>query len=463
MWLGRRTGAQRLAIAAVLCAGLSQAAPAAELSAEDMKELEGLLAELNFDPGPIDGKFDARTRTAIELYQGFAALPIDGQPRPKLLTELRSLIEVFREVRAAQAQGDTEARNTGTDATQDSREDQAEPMREPDSSPEPKPQETKSPDARMTDTAELPAAQSAPVTAAQPEPTAQAADATVPATAHRPEPKPEPPPAQMKVAKPVQPQPQPQTQAPPRPRSRPEVPKTATTAQTPEAGAEPASPPAVRGAGAAARSGAQSAAGSKAGADGSSAASPPPKAAPGRFNFDTMIARLVQDNGASEKASPGLSSGIDAGGRAGASKGAEIAAAGTRADVPDPAHNIAVLDGYDAFKRGYAAASQGDWDLAIDYYTRAIEAGDLPLDHLAKAFFNRANAHSSRKHLDYAIADYSAAIINKPDFPGAYHNRGFALEEKGDRGRATEDFRKAEALGLRRLGVRSPDMAPPRL
>ena len=127
-----------------------------------------------------------------------------------------------------------------------------------------------------------------------------------------------------------------------------------------------------------------------------------------------------------------------------------------------PAFSGPVADGYDAFKKGYAAARAGDFDRAIEFYTRAIEGGDLALTDLADAFYNRANARSYKGALAFAIADYGSAILNKPEFPGAYYNRGFALEVTGQRTRALADFMKARALGLRRLGVRSPDVPPHR-
>lgn len=127
-----------------------------------------------------------------------------------------------------------------------------------------------------------------------------------------------------------------------------------------------------------------------------------------------------------------------------------------------PGFSGPVADGYDAFKKGYAAALAGDFDLAIDFYTRAIEGGDLALTDLADAFYNRANARSYKGALEFAIADYGSAIVNKPTFPGAYYNRGFALEATGQHTRALADSMHARALGLRRLGVRSPDVLPPR-
>ena len=46
-------------------------------------------------------------------------------------------------------------------------------------------------------------------------------------------------------------------------------------------------------------------------------------------------------------------------------------------------------------------------------------------------------------------------------FPGAYHNRGFALEASGRHARAMADFIEARALGMGRLPARSPDRPPP--
>ncbi|MFQ5776238.1 MAG: peptidoglycan-binding protein, partial [Kiloniellaceae bacterium] len=72
----------------------------AELSVQQVAEMERLLARLNFDPGQIDGVVDERTRTAIRLYQEFAALPTDGQPSKALLAELRSVVQAFADLKA---------------------------------------------------------------------------------------------------------------------------------------------------------------------------------------------------------------------------------------------------------------------------------------------------------------------------------------------------------------------------
>jgi peptidoglycan hydrolase-like protein with peptidoglycan-binding domain len=120
-----------------------------------------------------------------------------------------------------------------------------------------------------------------------------------------------------------------------------------------------------------------------------------------------------------------------------------------------------ILDGYDAFEKAFVASEAGDFARAIALYGRAIEGGDLELTYLADAFYNRANVRSHTKEYDFAIADYGAAIVNKPEFPGAYHNRGFAFEASGRHNRAMADFIKARALGMGRLPARTPDQPPP--
>ena len=70
---------------------------------------------------------------------------------------------------------------------------------------------------------------------------------------------------------------------------------------------------------------------------------------------------------------------------------------------------------------------------AIRYYTKAIESYP-PEDHYVKseAYFNRALNKRYLNNLRGAIADYTAAIEERPDYYKAYNNRGYArllLEE----------------------------------
>ncbi|MFQ5468016.1 MAG: tetratricopeptide repeat protein, partial [Kiloniellaceae bacterium] len=119
------------------------------------------------------------------------------------------------------------------------------------------------------------------------------------------------------------------------------------------------------------------------------------------------------------------------------------------------------VKGYAAFREGYRAAAADKQEHAVALYTAAIESGALTLEHLADALFNRANALHYLKRYDDAIADYDAAIRNKPGFADAYYNRGFAHKANQEPDRAVEDFRMARDLGMQRLGVRAPDAPPP--
>ena len=59
------------------------------------------MARLGFDPGPVDGIADAETASAIEGYQSFAALRVDGVPSAALLQELRGVTESLGAAEAA--------------------------------------------------------------------------------------------------------------------------------------------------------------------------------------------------------------------------------------------------------------------------------------------------------------------------------------------------------------------------
>ena len=66
--------------------------PAAPQSDEAViLETKQLLLKLDFQPGPMNGTLDPATVAAIEAYQEAAGLPVDGQPSPALLDELRSV------------------------------------------------------------------------------------------------------------------------------------------------------------------------------------------------------------------------------------------------------------------------------------------------------------------------------------------------------------------------------------
>jgi peptidoglycan hydrolase-like protein with peptidoglycan-binding domain len=72
------------------------AARAAKPSAVDVAEIQRLLGQLAFKPGPADGKPGKATREAIRQYQQVAGLPVNGEPSQALLTHLRQVTNMMR-------------------------------------------------------------------------------------------------------------------------------------------------------------------------------------------------------------------------------------------------------------------------------------------------------------------------------------------------------------------------------
>ena len=88
-----------LSTAALLLA----AAPARALDQAALSEMETLLRDLGFDPGPVDGVVDADTTEAIRRYKDFALAPGAPEPSAALLDELRGVAAAFAALSAAKA------------------------------------------------------------------------------------------------------------------------------------------------------------------------------------------------------------------------------------------------------------------------------------------------------------------------------------------------------------------------
>ena len=75
---------------------------------------------------------------------------------------------------------------------------------------------------------------------------------------------------------------------------------------------------------------------------------------------------------------------------------------------------------------GNEANTQGDWDLAISEYTRAIE-----LDPTAHDYSERAYAHAGLGNVEAAITDYTDAIALDDQSGLAYSQRALLYNELG--------------------------------
>ena len=93
-----------LLIAVSALALLPAGAAAQALEQPALEELEGLLRDLGFDPGPVDGVVDDDTTAAIRRYKDFAVLPGEPEPDQRLLEELRGVAAAFAALTAGKAE-----------------------------------------------------------------------------------------------------------------------------------------------------------------------------------------------------------------------------------------------------------------------------------------------------------------------------------------------------------------------
>lgn len=75
----------------------------------ETQEMETLLRDLGFDPGPVDGVVDDDTISAIRRYKEFALLPGPPEPSDKLLNELRGVAAAFAALSAGMEKAPAEA------------------------------------------------------------------------------------------------------------------------------------------------------------------------------------------------------------------------------------------------------------------------------------------------------------------------------------------------------------------
>jgi lipoprotein NlpI len=95
--------------------------------------------------------------------------------------------------------------------------------------------------------------------------------------------------------------------------------------------------------------------------------------------------------------------------------------------------------GLDLAQAGLAAQQQGEWGKAIELYTQALAAGDLPAKTQARVLGLRANAYGAIALPDQALADFAAALAITPDDPAPYVGRGIVYRQMGDYDKAIAD------------------------
>lgn len=99
--------------------------------------------------------------------------------------------------------------------------------------------------------------------------------------------------------------------------------------------------------------------------------------------------------------------------------------------------------------RADVAGKSGDLGLAIDYYTRCIDTGELAANNLTIAYNRLGSVRIQAGEFDRAIADFNAAIRLDPNHANSYSNRGNSYRLKGDYSRAMRNYRQAVRLDPR--------------
>ena len=97
-------------------------------------------------------------------------------------------------------------------------------------------------------------------------------------------------------------------------------------------------------------------------------------------------------------------------------------------------------EGY--YKTGNEYYEKGNFDLAVEYYNKAIRADPM----FDKAYYNRGLAYACKEEYDKAIEDINKMIELKPNFAEAYYILGLAYEYKNMPDRAIENYNKALEL-----------------
>jgi hypothetical protein len=91
-WMGFLGGTAVLALAVLIAVAIWHFAGNQmwTLTRGELTETEALLDQLGFPPGPVDGRIDDATRSAIRDFQVTAGLRVDGETSLALLDELRA-------------------------------------------------------------------------------------------------------------------------------------------------------------------------------------------------------------------------------------------------------------------------------------------------------------------------------------------------------------------------------------
>ncbi len=110
----------------------------------------------------------------------------------------------------------------------------------------------------------------------------------------------------------------------------------------------------------------------------------------------------------------------------------------------------AFADGLEDVSEGNSAFKRGQYERAVESFTRAVISGDLDIDAMAITLNNRGVTYGELGDYDRAMQDYEDALALRPEDPTtlknmrvALVNRGFAYLNLGDFENALDDYNRA--------------------
>lgn len=103
-------------------------------------------------------------------------------------------------------------------------------------------------------------------------------------------------------------------------------------------------------------------------------------------------------------------------------------------------------DAREDFNIAFSAQKQKQYSKAVEYYTRAIDSGELSGGNLAIVYNNRGNSYAKMGKLDKAMADYRRSMQINPNYAFPVNGMGLALRRKGKFSQAIAHFTRALEL-----------------
>ncbi|MDR0354202.1 MAG: tetratricopeptide repeat protein [Deltaproteobacteria bacterium] len=100
----------------------------------------------------------------------------------------------------------------------------------------------------------------------------------------------------------------------------------------------------------------------------------------------------------------------------------------------------------DTVEEGYLAHRRGDYDKAVDIYTRIIQRRGLSVKERAVSYLLRGEAKRDKGEVEEAIYDFTRALNQWPNYPQAIFFRGQCLAQLERFNEALADLTRASEL-----------------